>query len=104
MVRAGIQSKQSDFDNVIQFIYDASELTWFKDFIVDEGFESIIDIEIPCPKVEYMAFIKHQIGPITCKPFRIFKFQAEVLQFIFESPALIERLKIEYGLNTATSL
>lgn len=79
-------------------IFDACSDPIFWDFLIDENFESILDIEPPCGKKEYEDFIKHKIEPTTCSPFKIYQFQAEVLKLIFESPRILERIKIEYGI------
>ena len=71
----------------------------FSGWLVDEGLEQLTEIEPPCQKQEYTNFIESQIAPTTCTSFKIYQFQAEVLKLIFENPALIERIEIEYGFN-----
>ena len=58
-----------------------------------------MEIRPPCDKQEYYNFVKRQIEPSMCTPMKIYRFQADVLRLIYDSPRIAERIEVEYCLS-----
>ena len=99
MIQAGIQKAGKVFAEIVGACFETHESAWFKEYLIDEGFELITEIEAPCSRKEYDDFVVRNISPISCRAINIFCFQARILRLIFESPRIAERIQVEYMLS-----
>ena len=99
MLQASIQKAGKVFGEIIGSCFEAHESAWFKEYLIDEGFELITEIEPPCSRKVYDDFVVRNIWPMSCRAMEIYYFQARILRLIFESPRIAERIQVEYMLN-----
>ena len=99
LVKAGIASKPNVFAHIAGLVFEAYKDPVFFDYLDEEGFEALLNIEPPCGKIEYDNFMERQIKPTSCRKLKIYQFQAEILNLIFECPELIHRVEVEFGFN-----
>lgn len=97
-----IETNRKIFSLIATAIFSAHEAQneFFRDYLDDEGFGLLNDVEPACPRSEYNFFVDKAIAPIQQHTeSRVYAFQAQVLELIYSSPGLAEQVLVSYSFN-----